>query len=430
MTSEDWPEIRLGDLVDERGISYGIVQPGSDCAGGVPIVRVNNLREGRVVTDDVKRVSPDIESKYGRTRLRGGEVLVSLVGSLGQTAIAPPTLQGWNVARAVAVVPVREDIGADWVAYVLRSPTLQHRMRTRATTTVQATLNLQDVRELPIPLPDRLERDRVTSALRALDDKIELNRRMNRTLESIARAIFKSWFVDFDPVHKKIKGGDVGLSPDLDARWPAEFTSSEMGPIPAGWRVRTLGDVADVVDCLHGKKPSRKEAGRPLLQLFNIRNDGLLDLDEMYLIEHEDYAHWTSRFEAMGGDCVITNVGRVGAVAQVPQGMRAALGRNMTGIRCKRSVPYPSWLIQMLLSKAMKDEIVRRTDTGTILEALNVRSIPRLRLVLPTTDLLAAYDAVSRPIRRQMEDRLRESATLAHVRTSLVPRLMSGRSLT
>ena len=94
MDSEDWPAVPLGSLVDERGISYGIVQPGSDCEVGVPIIRVNNLVDGRIVTDEVKRVSPDIESKYGRTRLRGGEVLLSLVGSLGLTAIVPPALCG------------------------------------------------------------------------------------------------------------------------------------------------------------------------------------------------------------------------------------------------------------------------------------------------------------------------------------------------
>ena len=298
------------------------------------------------------------------------------------------------------------------------------------TGSTQPKLTQGALRRIRIVAPPLSEQRRIANTLGALDDKIELNRRMNDTLESIARTIFGSWFVDFDPAHKKIEGGEVGLPPDLAALWPAEFTQSEMGPIPRGWRAGSLGDIADVVDCLHAKKPARRDAGHPLLQLFNIRDNGLLDLDEQYLIGHEDYAYWTSRFEARAGDCVITNVGRVGAVAQVPKGMHAALGRNMTGIRCKPGFPYPTWLLQALLSSAMKEEVIRNTDTGTILQALNVRSIPRLRVILPPTELLTVYEVVSRPIRRQMEDGLRESAALADLRASLLPDLMSGRRFT
>src|SRR5437016_2348366 len=103
---DDWRYELLGDLVDDRGISYGIVQPGSESDKGVPIVRVNNIRNGHVDTSDVLRVDRNIEEKFKRSRLLGGEVLLTLVGTLGEVAIAPDTLRGWNVARAVGVIPV------------------------------------------------------------------------------------------------------------------------------------------------------------------------------------------------------------------------------------------------------------------------------------------------------------------------------------
>src|SRR5437588_35204 len=115
-----WDYEPLSSLVDTtRGISYGIVQPGSHSGSGVPIVRVNNLKQGRINTGDVLRVDAAIESKYQRTRLRGGEVLLSLVGSLGECAVVPRDLAGWNVARAVAVIPVVPEIGPQWVAACL-----------------------------------------------------------------------------------------------------------------------------------------------------------------------------------------------------------------------------------------------------------------------------------------------------------------------
>jgi type I restriction enzyme S subunit len=192
-----WDYKPLARLVDEaRGICYGIVQPGSHTAAGVPIVRVNNIKDGRIDTSDMLRVTQDIESKYRRSRLRGGEVLLTLVGSLGESAVVPPELAGWNVARAVGVLPVTQEIGSRWVELCLRSPAIQHFIRTRATTTVQATFNLRDVATIPIPVPPRNEREAISEVLGSLGEKIELNRRMNETLESAAQALFKSWFVD------------------------------------------------------------------------------------------------------------------------------------------------------------------------------------------------------------------------------------------
>jgi len=194
---DGWKYSPLGELVDsERGISYGIVQPGSHLTEGVPIVRVNNLQNGQIISNDILKVSSDIEKKYQRTRLRGGEVVLSLVGSLGQTAVVPSEVSGWNVARAIAVIPVIPEISPEWVNFALRSPLLQHYIHTWATTTVQATLNLGDVVRLPIPIPPEKERKAIIDILGSLDDKIEVNRRMNATLESMARAVFRQWFVE------------------------------------------------------------------------------------------------------------------------------------------------------------------------------------------------------------------------------------------
>jgi len=163
-----------------------------------------------------------------------------------------------------------------------------------------------------------------------------------------------------------------------------------------------------------------------LLQLSNIRNDGLIDTTDTYWIDASDYKQWVSRMEASSGDCVITNVGRVGAVAQIPQEFRAGLGRNMTGVRCRVSFPYPTLLIECLLSESMRDEIVLRIDSGTILDALNVRSIPNLRFVKATGSVVEQFEARVRPIRKRMEDALAESHTLAAVRDTLLPKLISG----
>src|SRR5690606_35972414 len=137
--------------------------------------------------------------------------------------------------------------------------------------------------------------------------------------------------------------------------------------------------------CLHAKKPELLPEGRPYLQHNCIREDGLLETAAAAMISDVDYAKWTSRIEVSPGDCVITNVGRVGAVAQVPSGFKAALGRNMTGIRPGDGLP-PTFLIELLMSNYMRREIEQKTDAGTILSALNVKNIPKLRFVCPGED--------------------------------------------
>lgn len=185
----------------------------------------------------------------------------------------------------------------------------------------------------------------------------------------------------------------------------------------------SIGDIASVIDCLHSKKPERQMEGRPLIQLNNIFDDGILDMSEVFFISEEDYEKWIGRCEIQPGDCVITNVGRIGAVSQAPHGTKAAMGRNMT---CIRPHAYQSTLITALLSRAMRLEIEKRTDSGTIMNALNVRNIPKLELKLPMEEKRDQLEEQLRSIQDQREVLKEECRSLAHLRDALLPKLISG----
>lgn len=202
---DSWPRIALKDLVDERGITYGVVQPGQPVAGGVPIVRVNNIAPGGFRLTDVMYIAPEIAARYERSRLRGGEVLITLVGSVGNVAVVPAELAGWNVARAVGVVPVREGVSARWVAWCLQSPEAQRYLDARLNTTVQKTLNLRDLATLEIPMPSREAREVVAAVLGALDDKIASNGKLAARLGEIMDVIF-----DHSVVHARSEDWDRG----------------------------------------------------------------------------------------------------------------------------------------------------------------------------------------------------------------------------
>ena len=210
----------------------------------------------RLDLSDVIRISPEVEAKYARTRLSGGEVLLTLVGSVGQVAEVPNTCAGFNVARAIGVVKPANGIDAKWIAICLRSPLSQYLLGSRANTTVQTTINLKDVRALPIPIPPPAERHRIAEFVSALDDRIALLRETNATLEAIAQALFKSWFVDFDPVCAKQQGlTPAGLDEATAALFPDSFEESALGSVPKGWSVQAVGDA---VECVGGATPDTK----------------------------------------------------------------------------------------------------------------------------------------------------------------------------
>lgn len=161
---DGWTVARLSELVDSRGITYGVVQPGHPVENGTPVLRVSNFSDGRLRLNEVLRVDPSVTDRYERSRLVGGEVLITLVGSVGQVAVAPPDVAGWNVARAVGVIPVRSSDSAAWVAACLRSPDVRARLAARFNTTVQTTLNLKDLGACELAIPPVRERDEMGAA--------------------------------------------------------------------------------------------------------------------------------------------------------------------------------------------------------------------------------------------------------------------------
>lgn len=146
--------VALGDLVmPGRKASYGVLVPGDDVPGGVPFVRVGDLSDRMINTASLKRISPSIAARYPRTCLKGGEVLLSLVGTIGRTAVVPHDLAGANTARALAVLPVREDVDPRYVAIALSPHRVTAELTNLSHEVARKTLNLEDVRKYTIPVP-------------------------------------------------------------------------------------------------------------------------------------------------------------------------------------------------------------------------------------------------------------------------------------
>lgn len=268
---------------------------------------------------------------------------------------------------------------------------------------------------LPIPHPDKQKE--IVKEYNVIQNRIALNQQLIQKLEETAQAIYKQWFVEFEFPDEN---GKPYRSNGGEMVWNEELQKE----IPLGWEVSNVGEIAKVSDCLHSKKPTQisKDTNRILLQIENIADLGLLDVSKKYFISDSDYNLWTSRIEISEGDCILTNVG-VDAICQIPKGFKAALGRNMTGIRCHKDFCYPAFLITLLLSNAMKEEIESKKDTGTIMQALNVSSIPTLRFVKGTKTVLGKFENLAKRIRIEMELLFSQNQKLMELKDLLLSKL-------
>lgn len=193
----EWKYIAFSEMLVDQSISYGVVQPGSHQEiDSVPIIRVNNIKNGSIDTHDLLKVSRGIEEKYKRTRLVGGELLITVVGSIGECAIVPLHLKGMNVARAISVARIKPQYDTRFVKYLFKTEDVKYQLYGNTNDTVQPTLNLSLLKQLRLPVPPLPEQQSIAEVLSSLDDKIDLLHRNNKTLEQLAETLFRQWFVE------------------------------------------------------------------------------------------------------------------------------------------------------------------------------------------------------------------------------------------
>lgn len=239
----NWPTSSLDELTEqERRITYGVVKPGDeDPVNGILFVRGGDIFDGQIAVDKLRTITQDVSNQYRRTLLRGGELLISLVGNPGAVAMVPPKLAGANIARQAGLVALKEGINHKYVEWFLRSPAGQAAMGLYITGAVQKVINLADLKRVRVPIPPVDTQRRIASILSAYDDLIENNTRRIAILEEMARRIYEEWFVRFRfPGHEQVK-----------------MVESELGLIPEGWSVEK---VASVVQRLPAGQTYKKES--------------------------------------------------------------------------------------------------------------------------------------------------------------------------
>ena len=414
--SDNWVNDRLGNLPIEfidgdRSSRYP--KKSEMVPNGIPFLNAKSIREGFLNLKKVNFITEDKYSTIKKGRLQYGDLILTTrgngVGKLAYFGII--STKALINAQLLIVRPDNTKINPRYLYYSFCNPAFQLMLKNFTSGSAQPQLPITSLQEVQFSYPFLATQRKIASILSAYDDLIENNTRRIKILEEMAQALYREWFVEFRfPGHEKVK-----------------MVESELGMVPEGWDVKEMKEVGEVIDCLHSKKPLEYKNGtKILLQLFNIADCGKLDISKKYFICDDDYTRWSSRIEASCGDCVITNVGRIAAVAQISEGIKAALGRNMTAIRPKIDLITPTYLIEYLLSPHMEKEVLKKKDSGTIMDSLNVKGILKLAVPVPPFDLMTTYERKARPIRRRIELIMIQNRNLRRTRDLLLPKLISG----
>ncbi|MEW6181025.1 MAG: restriction endonuclease subunit S [Chloroflexota bacterium] len=359
-----------------------------------------------------------------------GTVVITARGTVG--AIAQLGREMTFNQTCYALIP-KEGLDNNFLFYVLKGTIAEMQALTYGT--VFETITTQSFNHWIIPFPPLPEQRAIAHILGTLDDKIELNRRMSQTLEQMARALFKAWFVDFEPVRAKCRGdldsrprwrrGESlpGLPAHLYDLFPDRLVDSELGEIPEGWEVKPVGDLAEVVG---GSTPrtERPEYWEDGIHYFATPKDlaGLATpvlLDTERKITDEGLAQISSGL-LPAGTVLLSSRAPIGylAIAEVP----VAVNQGFIAMKPKQGV---SSLFLLRWACSSHEEIVSHANGSTFLE-ISKSSFRPIPVITPDDAVMSAFDELSKPLYRKVVQAECESRTLAALRDALLPKLISG----
>jgi type I restriction enzyme, S subunit len=419
--------IRLGSVCDKIG-SGATPRGGKEAykGGATALIRSQNIhndvfeREGLVFLDDVQAEG------LRNVEVLPNDVLLNITGdSVARVCQVPDDVLPARVNQHVAIIrPKPTLLDARFLRYALVAPDMQARLL--ALSSAGATRNALTkgmIEALEIEAPSLPEQKAIAAVLGALDDKIELNRRMNVTLEAMARALFQSWFVDFDPVRAKQEGRlAVSMEKPTAALFPGEFQHTEIGEIPQGWELRSLYDTARFVNGAAFKSTDfcSDSDALPVIKITELK-DGISlqtkfsrrELGSEQTVEAGDLLYSWSGSPDTSLDAFIWTAGN-GLLNQ-------HIFKVVTQSIAQRRLVY--YLLKYLRSDLI--EIARNKQT-TGLGHVTVADMKGLLVCYPPEDVLAAFDSVVAPIYDRSFSNELEIRILANLRNSLLPKLLSG----
>lgn len=414
MSVSEWREYTVKELVDLKMLdkpldgNHGGMHPKSSdyVTSGIPFIMANDLKDGKVDYDCCNFITEKQAKTLKKGFAKPGDVLLTHKATMGRTAIVDDSYPYIVLTPQVTYYRVLKGIDNKYLKYYFDSKDFQELLFNWAGTgSTRAYLGITEQLKLPIILPPLPEQKAIAATLSALDDMIELNNQINKTLEEMAQAIFKSWFVDFEP----FKNG--------------EFEESELGLIPKGWRVGKLSDVGEIIG---GGTPSKSkpeyyaEIGIPWITPKDLSinknkyiSRGEIDISELGLRE-------SSARLMPKGTVLFSSRAPIGYIAIAKNAVTTNQG-------FKSVVPFEnisSEYIYLLLKNSVNE--IESRATGSTFKEISGGEMKKVPIILPPKEIIRKFNEIATTLGKTQASLEDENNILMSIRDTLLPKLMSG----
>ncbi|WP_013630699.1 restriction endonuclease subunit S [Rubinisphaera brasiliensis] len=422
----------LGELLDNYGGEIKTGPFGTKLRAaeytptGVPVISVGEVGYGRLrLHDKTPRVDTSVTNRMPEYLLRYGDIVFGRKGAVDRSARVQVDQDGWFLGSDGIRVRLPSTCDSAFIAYQLQVQAHRDWMIQHAAGSTMPSLNEGIIRRIPIVLPSIEEQRAITAVLVSLDDKIEQNRRTGAKLEELARAVFKGWFVDFEPVKAKAAGATAfpGMLPETFAKLPSRFVDSELGPVPEGWEVKPIGDVVTV-----------RGGGTPSTKNESFWTDGThcwATPKDLSSLQHPVLLSTGRRITTAGvakissgllpiDTVLLSSRAPVGylALAKVP----TAVNQGFIAIECNGPLT-PHYVLHWLDSSM---EEIKGRASGTTFAEISKSAFRPIPAIVPTSEMTQAFDDDVKPLFDLITNLVADSMKLATMRDYLLPRLLSG----
>ena len=387
---------------------------------GVPLITARIVKDGRIMTPTEFIASKSYDSWMNRGLPEPGDVVMTTEAPLGEIA----QINSCKVALGQRLITLRvkpDLLNNTYLKFAMQAAFVQNQLKARSTGTTVLGISQRELRKVEIPLPPLPEQRRIAHILGTLDNKIELNRQMNETLEATARAIFKSWFVDFDPVKAKIEGRKLPcMDTETAALFPLAFQDSPLGKIPHGWQVLPLPEVIEV----NPRRVLKKGTIAPYLHMQNLPTQGHRPNDWTY-------REFNSGTKFTNGDTLLARItpclenGKTGFVDFLDED---EVGWGSTEYIILR--PKPPLPVEFGYYLARSDDL-RMFAIHNMIGTTGRQRVPAscfdyYQFAVPSAPIAQKFSKIVKPLMEKIRVNNQQSHTLSQIRDTLLPKLLSG----
>ena len=411
---DEWLTETLGDCVEINDSTYSP----TEAWPFINYLDTGNIKANRIEKIQHLIVSRDKIPSRARRKVQPGDIVYSTVRpNQRHFGLLKEVPENFLASTGFSVIRGKDGRAhTDFLYWFLAQDHIVEQLHTIAehSTTAYPSIRPADIGQLKLDLPPLSEQRAIAHILGTLDDKIELNRRMNETLEEMARAIFKDWFVDFGPTRAKMEGRDTGLPAEVAALFPDRLVESELGEMPEGWGVETVGE------CFYltmGQSPpsstyNEHGEGLPFFQ-------GRTDFGFRYP-ENRKFCTAPTRI-AQPEDTLVSVRAPVGDINMAWE--QCCIGRGVAALRHKLGSSSFTYYAAGALQRAIQ----QYEHTGTVFGAINKQQFEEMPTIEPTSDVVDAFGTFALQFDRRIRSNVAESRTLAALRDALLPKLVSGK---